>query len=472
MKQSQPNLLYVFADQLRVDAPAYSGNPFAKTPNIDQFRHEGILFTNAVTVSPVCAAYRASLFTGKYTSSTGMVINEIRMNPNHRCIGHVVGEAGYEQAYIGKWHLWATDGQHRLMENHYVPPGPDRLGFDGYWASYGFWHHYYEAFYFEDDFVRHDVDGYEPDVQTDLAIGQLKKFANQDKPFSLFLSYGTPHDPWKEGNVPKEYYDMYKDVEIPFPETWSDTPDPYMDRYTDQEWWLNEFKPNLPEWLRIYYAMIANLDWNLGRLIAALDELGLRDNTIVVFTTDHGEMFGAHGRTQKVIFYEEAVRVPFMMRWPGHIKANSTSDVCLNTPDIMPSLLSLMDLAIPDEVEGVDLSHCILGQDGSEPEAAFIQGMGHTHLWKDGYEWRALRDKEFTYAIYRVDGSELLFHNVTDPLQQHNLVTEPQYQDVLQKFRAMLKDRITDLNDTFEPCTWYRDHWTENNIIKRSATLT
>lgn len=169
---------------------------------------------------------------------------------------------------------------------------------------------------------------------------------------------------------------MYKDVEIPFPEAWSDTPDPYMDRFTDQEWWLNEFKPNLQEWLRIYYAMIDNLDWNLGRLMTALDELGLRDNTIVVLTTDHGEMFGAHGRTQKMIFYEEAACVPFMMRWPGHIEANSTSDVCLNTPDIMPSLLLLMDLPIPDEVEGVNLSHCALGQDGPEPKAALIQGMG------------------------------------------------------------------------------------------------
>ncbi len=187
MKQSQPNLLYVFADQVCADAVGYAGNPFVKTPNIDRFRSEGVLFTNTVSATPVCAAYRASLFTGKYSSSTGMAINEIRMNPNHRCIGHVVGEDGYEQAYIGKWHLWATDGRHRVMENHFVPPGPDRLGFDGYWASYGFWHHYYEAFYFEDDFVRHDVDGYEPDVQTDLAIGQLTKFANQDTPFSIPL---------------------------------------------------------------------------------------------------------------------------------------------------------------------------------------------------------------------------------------------------------------------------------------------
>ena len=467
----QANILYVFADQLRVDAPGYAGNPIAKTPNIDRFRQEGILFTNTTAMSPVCAAYRASLFTGKYTSSTGMVVNEIRMNPNHRCIGHVLGEADYQQAYIGKWHLWANSTNHSVMENHFVPPGPDRLGFDGYWATYNFWHHYYKSFYFEDEFVRQDVDGYEPDVHTDMAIGQLKKFAAQDKPFSLFLSYGTPHDPWTKENVPEEYFNMFNDVDIPFPETWSDMPDQYMDRFKDPEWWLNDYKPKFVESLRVYYAMIANLDWNLGRLLDSLEELGLRENTIVVFTSDHGEMFGAHGRTQKMIFYDEAIRVPFMIRWPGKIESNTSSDICLNTPDIMPTLLSLLNLPIPEEVEGMDLSHHVLGQGGPEPEVAFLQGMGHTYLWEDGFEWRALRDKEFTYAIYRVDGSEFLFHNTSDPCQTTNLVNEPGYQNILEKFRSQLKDRMETLHDTFEQCSWYRDHWVENRIIKRSATL-
>jgi arylsulfatase A-like enzyme len=367
--------------------------------------------------------------------------------------------------------LWANSTDHAIMENHFVPPGPHRLGFDGYWAAYNFWHEYYQAFYFEDDFVRHDVDGYEPDVQTDLAISQLRQFATQGTPFSLFLSYGTPHDPWTQANVPEAYYAMFQDADIPFPETWSDTPDQYMDRFKDPDWWLKEFKPHYIESLRVYYAMIANLDWNIGRLLDVLDEMGLRDNTIVVFTSDHGEMFGAHGRTQKMIFYDEAVRVPLLIRWPGQISSNSTSDVCLNTPDIMPTLLSMLQLPIPQEVEGIDLSHCALGQTGKEPETAFLQGMGHTYLWEDGFEWRAVRNKQYTYAIYRVDGSEFLFHNATDPLQTTNLINDPAYQDVLHALRKQLNAKMDSLNDTFEACTWYRDHWTENRIITRSATL-
>jgi arylsulfatase A-like enzyme len=173
--------------------------------------------------------------------------------------------------------------------------------------------------------------------------------------------------------------------------------------------------------MRIYYAMTANLDWNLGRLIQAIDDLGLRNDTILVFTSDHGELFGAHGRRAKNIFYDEAVRIPFLVRWPGHIPADHRTEVCLNTPDIMPTLLELLDLSIPKEVEGMDLSHCALGRDGPEPDAALMQCTGATAAWQDGHEWRALRDKQFTYAVYRLDQQELLFDNQQDPYQMTTL---------------------------------------------------
>src|SRR5690606_6676716 len=118
-------------------------------------------------------------------------------------------------------------------------------------------------------------------------------------------------------------------------------------------------REQLEEWQRVYYAMTANLDWNVGRILEVLDEAGLRDETIFVFTSDHGEMFGAQGRRAKNIFYEEAVRVPFLLRYPGRHEPGQVTDVCLNTPDIMPTLLGLMGLDIPDTVEGMDLSHCV-----------------------------------------------------------------------------------------------------------------
>ena len=469
MPQSHPNLVYVLADQLRYQSCGYAGDPRARTPSIDRLAAESMDFRNAISGHPVCAPYRASLFTGKYPSSTGMAINEMRLNPNHRCIGHVLGEGGYDTCYIGKWHLWANElGNHDDPRNSYTAPGPHRLGFDGEWRAYNFHHRYFDAYFHTDSPQRITIPGYEPDGQTDLAIDALLRSTATDRPLALVLSYGTPHDPWSADNVPGEYLDLFQDVEFPLPPNYRNEDDPHADRWAQLRAHERE---ELAEWMRVYYAMTSNLDCNVGRLLKAIDELGLRDDTIVVFTSDHGEMFGAQGRRAKNIFYEEAIRVPFLVRWPDHVPSGRASDVCLNTPDIMPTLLGLLGLPIPAEVEGIDLSHAALGRPGPEPEAALLQGMGCTATWEDGHEWRAIRDKRFTYAIYRADGQELLFDNVDDPYQMYNLVDDAAHQETLDRLRAMLKTRMETLGDSFEACTWYRDHWTEDRVILRSVTM-
>ncbi|MCP4641292.1 MAG: sulfatase-like hydrolase/transferase, partial [bacterium] len=230
-----------------------------------------------------------------------------------------------------------------------------------------------------------------------------------------------------------------------------------------------EARKDLPEWRGNYYAMTANLDWNFGRLMDALDAAGIADNTLVVLTSDHGEMFGAHGRRAKNIFYEEACRIPFLMRMPGRIPAGNAADACLGTVDIMPTTLGLLGLSVPEAVEGMDLSRSACGEAGPEPDAALLQNTGACAAWTDGHEWRALRDKRYTYAIYRRDRSERLFDNVSDPLQMTNLAESPDHAPVMERFRAMLADRMAGLNDTFEACTWYRDHWIEDRIILRGA---
>ena len=469
MRSKSPNLIFVFADQLGYRHCGYAGNTRARTPQIDALATSSVSFRQAVTAMPVCAAYRASLFTGKYATSTGMVINELRMNPNHECIAHVLTRGGYETAYIGKWHLWANQlGNHDDPRNGCIPPGPHRLGFDGYWAAYNFHHEYFGAYYYRDEPVKipyGDASVYEPDAQTDMAIDVLRRFAPAEKPFAMFLSYGTPHDPWTWENVPEPYAEMFRNVQFAMPPNYSDTEDPYADKWAR---FKEGERARLGEWQQVYYAMTANLDENLGRLLAALDETGVADDTIVVFTSDHGEMFGAHGRRAKNIFYEEAIRVPLLMRWPRRIPSGAVSDACINTPDIMPTLLSMMGLPSPAGVEGMDLSHCAFGQAG-EAAAAFLQNTGACAIWEDGHEWRALRDNRYTYARYRVDGAELLFDNVSDPYQMKNLSEEVAAMPVLDRFRKMLAATMARLNDTFECCTWYRDHWTSNRVILRGA---
>ena len=470
-----PNLIFVFADQLGYTRLGYAGDPRAKTPNIDRLASQSVNFRQAVASMPVCAAYRATLLTGKYTTSTGMVINELRVGTDHECFGHVLSRGGYRTAWVGKWHLYANQlGRHDDARNSFTPPGPNRLGFDGYWASYGFHHQYYRGYYHTDtpEKLSYGEGVYEPNGQTDLAIKYLRRAAKVKKvekagePFALFLSYGTPHDPWNPHNVPKKYLRMFKDVQFPYPPNYKNEDDKYADGW-------GRLKPDqraeLPEWRRVYYAMVANLDWNIGRLTAALDELGLAEDTVLVFSSDHGEMFGAQGRRAKNTFYEEAARIPFLVRWPKRISAGSVCDAPVSNADFMPTLLSLLGLPIPADVEGMDVSHCALGRPGPEPKAAFLQNTGACAAWENGHEWRALRDKRYTYAMYRVGRAELLFDNVADPYQMRNLAGDPNYKATLNRFREMLVAKMRSVNDTFQKCSWYRDHWTRDRIIIRTA---
>ena len=462
-----PNLIYVFADQLRYSSCGFAGDPHAHTPNMDKLASQGADYHQAISSTPVCAPYRASLMTGKNQSSTGMVINELRMSPDHECFGHVLTKAGYQTAYIGKWHLWAAQqGHHDLIKNGFTPPGPYRLGFDGHWAAYNFNHYYNQSPYFLNDTTPHIRKQYEPDSQTDEAIAYLKGRTNPQEPFALFLSWGPPHYPWGLDNVPPEYAALFRDKDLPLAPNYTTVQDPYADAW-------QKLPPNydhlVHEWLKVYYAQVANLDWNLGRLLAALDQSGQAENTVFVFTSDHGEMFGSHGRQAKLIFYEEAARVPFLVRWPGKIRGNTKTDALLGTADIMPTLLSMLGLPVPRDVEGKDLSGAALGKGKADKEAAHMQGMGATAAWVDGTEWRALRDHEYTYAIYRRDRKELLFNNRQDPFQRKDLAEDRGQATLLKHYRELSERWRKEQNDTFEACSWYEPRWTTNRNITGTA---
>lgn len=467
--QATPNVVIMIADQLRYQSCGFS-DPRAITPNIDRLAGEGMLFRNFVASTPVCSAFRGSLLTGKYASSTGVVVNELRLNPNHDTFAHVLKAAGYRTDLIGKWHLWAHQaGGHGGAGNNFVPPGPYRMGFDDFWAAYNFGHNNFRYSYWTDSPEELHGKEFKPVHFTNMAIEQIRSHAKAEEPFAMVVAYSPPHDPWGEKNVPKEWYEKFKDVEFPLPETWEDEPDPYMDRNTDKEAWLKNWKPKLPEMMRGYYAMTAALDEQVGRVLQTLQETGLDKNTIVIFVSDHGEMFGAQGRVFKMTFYEESARVPFIIRWPEHVPAGAVSDACMATPDIMPTLLGLCGRKSPAAVEGMDLSALTLGRPGPEPEFALLQGMGHTYLWNDGFEWRALRDKQYTYARYLWDGKELLFDNVNDPLQKKDLASVPGHAAKLAELRDKMNGKMVSIHDEFKPCSWYRDHWTEDRVIMRAG---
>jgi len=466
----RPNLIFVFADQLRYDACGFSGNRLARTPAIDLLARQGLSFNQAVSTSPVCTAYRASLFTGKYTTSTGMVINELRMNPNQRCLGHILADEGYDTCYIGKWHLYANElGNHDDPRNSFIPRGPHRLGFDGEWCAYNFHHDNYgpRSYYHRESPEKLSYgDGvYEADGQTDLAIDYLRRHSQGEEPFAMILSWGPPHDPWSAENTPADLVRLFDPADFSHPVNYLPTNDPYGDAWSR----LGEAdRADLPSWRAHYAAQVSSIDRNLGRLTETLDELGLTHDTLLVFTSDHGEMFGAHGRRAKNIFYEEACRVPLLFRWPGKVPENVISSTCIGTVDLMPTLLGLLGIEPPHDVEGQDFSNVALSGIDPPPNAALMMICGATADWCDGHEWRALRDAGQTYAVYRRDGAELLFDNIADPFQMKNVIAEPRYESIASRMRDELQSRMAKIGDEFQACTWYRDHWTdgERRIIR------
>ena len=181
------NLLYIFSDQLRPQSCGYMGDVLAQTPNLDRLAREGMNLVNVTSVYPVCSPHRASLFTGRYPTTSGYVMNELGARTDLPTFAGCLTEQGYHSAYVGKWHIYATEAKvyrqagdfHKNPVNQFVPPGPDRMGFDHYWAAYNFNHNYYRGFYYEDAFHRKEIDAYEPDAMTDLAMAHLARASDE-----------------------------------------------------------------------------------------------------------------------------------------------------------------------------------------------------------------------------------------------------------------------------------------------------
>ena len=408
-----PNIVVVFADQMRAQAMGCMGNPQLKTPNMDRMARQGALFTNAYCGFPLCSPYRAMLLTGRYCQSNGVVTNDIALRNGEVTIAEVLKKQGYKTGYVGKWHL----------EWHREPfvPKDRRQGFD-YWAVRNCAHDYFDSFVCTDTPDRVPLPGYEPDGQTGLAIDFMRECGRD--PFCLFLSWGTPHNPYV---APKEYLAMYQSSQI---------------------WQRPNVQGDYQDTIARYYAMITNLDDNLGRLLGALDELGIAQDTIMVFTSDHGDMLGSQGHELKQRPWEESIHVPFILRYPGKIKAGSTIDVMTNSVDVMPTLLSLAGVPIPGNVQGLDLSRFPLGKTGSRPKSVFLQNIYPCdHALKTNIgPWRGVRTPRYTYVRWR-DAGWVLYDNAADPYQLNNLIDNPEareIQEVLEKDLQGWLDRTGD----------------------------
>jgi len=440
---NKPNVVFVFADQWRAQDVGYNGNEGVHTPVIDKLAEESVVFTNAVSGCPVCCPYRASLLTGQYPLTHGVFYNDKPLNPDAVTMAKIYKQAGYETGYIGKWHLNGHEpGEETAVARAKFIPGERRQGFD-FWQVLECTHDYNNSFYYEDSPERLKWSEYDAIAQTKSAVGYIREKSKGDKPFLLLLSWGPPHEPYE--TAPEKYRDMYSPGQI-------------------------EVRPNVPDELRGkarediagYYAHIKALDDCMKELLAAVKESGEEDNTIFVFTSDHGDMLYSHGEVKKQKPWDESLMVPFLLRYPKELgKAQKIVDTPVNTPDILPTLLGLSGIEIPASVQGSDYSKIITGEKKSENEAVLIQCPVPFHQWnysRGGREYRGVRTNRFTYAR-DLNGPWLLYDNKLDPFQMNNLIGLDEYVFIRSDLEKQLQELLQKNNDKFLSGAEYMKMW-------------
>lgn len=472
---ARPNVVVLFDDQLRADVCGVYGGRNITTPHIDQLAKEGVVFDNALSTCPLCTPYRGMLQTGRYPTHTGLVLNWVEVDPRTRGIAHVFRDAGYRTGFIGKWHLAAgarkRAGKHtatppdreRIAKAHkayqrenpepeYVPPGPARLGYD-HWQAYNFHSAFSRAYYYEDTPKRLIMKGYETDAEIDMAIEFMQREQAAGRPFFLMIAPHPPHPPWKPEECPAGYLDRIREKLLWAP----NVPEDYQ---TD--------KTTLAA--RCYYAMAKNVDDNVGRLVGFLDKSGLSANTVFVLTSDHGDMLGSHGRQNKMVPYREAVHIPCIVRWPGHVPAGRRLDVLQTPMDHFPTLCALAGLPVPPACDGRDLSGAILGTERISRDAVLMMNyVSHWDYFDSGTswpEWRAVRTPRHTYVKW-LTGKEELYDNTADPYQMRNLAPEPESRPALERLRSRLTTLLAEAHDEFLPGTAYADWYdAERNLVR------
>ncbi len=462
-KIRNPNILFVITDQMRSTAMGCSGVEKVITPNIDKLAAEGSRFTNAIANSPACTPSRACLLTSKFIFSHGLVNNDMQLGTNFKSFAHCLNAEGYNCGYIGKWHLDCED------RGVFIPPGPRRQGFDDLWAVAECNHNYFKGYYYLNDNPEPVwIDGYEPDAQTDLAINYIKdknkNFIDIKNPFCLFISYGPPHCPYDM--VSDKFKKMYppekiellpnaKNAKVQSKESIGKLPEPA--RISPEE--NDKIKK---EKIANYYAQISALDECFGRLMKTLDDEGIAENTLVVFTSDHGDMLFSQNRGWKSKPWRESVGVPLIFKFPGKIPENKVTNGPISMVDLMPTILSIVGAKIPADVEGENLSDFVCGDESAAPDSVFIN-FPCLPSWFSYDEWRGVVTRNHTYVCQQ-NKPWLLYNDFKDSFQLENLVNNPAYANTEKELDAKLQNWMKKTNDTFPTSKEVADKYCPEHI--------
>ncbi len=366
----RPNVLYIIADMERAFSMGCYGDENARTPTLDKLASQGLRLDACISTTPVCCPYRASLMSGQLAHHNGMMSNGCKFKPTVKCLGETFKEAGYAMGYVGKWHLGQANA---ASDPTYGFPPPN--------TEYGIYH-----------FKR------DPAPTTDVALRFIREKSKDNAPWMLFVSWIWPHAPY---NPPEELRKDFDHVRL-LPNVPAGLPREFAERA-------------LPG----YYGMIEGVDQQCARLLQALDEAGVAEDTIVVFTSDHGDMIGSLGYKAKRWPYEESARVPFLIRYPRAITAGRVLADPFGATDIYPTLAGLARVKAPENLDGEDFSALFTGKTQTAPRDYVYLEMPYAYVPWPG--WRAFRTKDHMYARTS-EGPWLLYNLREDPWETNNLV--------------------------------------------------
>jgi arylsulfatase A-like enzyme len=402
MARGAPNVLFVLADGWRGQTLVSAGDPNLRAPNLDRLAREGAYCSRAYTSYAVCCPSRAAILTGKFPHAAGVTHNHSLLPLEQPTMSRILKRAGYRTAFIGKWHLDGAESP------GFVPPAR-RRGFD-YWAAYNVAHQHYDSVYFGDGPLPIRTSGFEADILTGLAVDFLRKASGQ--PFYLYLALVPPHAPY--------------------------APPPRHATYDPARLRLRENVPRSAEAatrrdLAGYYGLCSAVDENVGRLLRELDERGLAEDTIVVFTSDHGQMLGSQGLDGIDLPYEEASRVPLLIRYPRRIRAGTVVDALVSNVDYAQTLLSLCGMTAPAGMQGVNLAGLLTRSARAPRDSVYAEGQ----IGQAG-EWRMVVRGDYKLVVDRALRPTHLYQLERDPFERENLVGVSAERRVLDGLRARL----------------------------------
>ncbi len=435
----RPNIIFIMADDHASHAMTCYGSRINKTPNLDRIAGEGMRFDNCFCTNSICAPSRAVILTGKYSHLNGVRDNRLRFDGSQQTFPKLLQETGYQTAMIGKWHLKS-----------------DPTGFD-YWhvlPGQGAYHN--PQFIEMGERAKHE--GYVTDIITDFTLEWLRTRRDASKPFMLMCHHKAPHRRWEPG--PK-HATMYEDVKIPEPVTFNDD---YRTRsaaaheqkmsilhdLTTRD--LKGVEPPaglseqaLKEWkyqryIKDYLRCVASIDDNVGRLLNYLDEAGLSDNTLVIYTSDQGFYLGDHGWFDKRFMYEESLRMPLLMRHPRLIKPGSINDDIVLNLDFAPTFLELAGVEKAKDMQGESIRALLRGKTPRKWRKSmyyhYYEYPG-SHSVKRHYGLRTKRHK-LMHFYHDIDAWEL-YDLARDPHELNNIYDDPANAALVKRLKAELE---------------------------------